>query len=138
MSLKTDGFCVSCGKQVKGTYKYCYKCNVSTDKVKCQGWFNKPCPNLTTNEIHRCIEHCLNFCCEESTGKRKSTLRHLVDECCTPKNCWKCGKVLFYKYNCCFKCHTNKDKIDNKAENKTEKYVATSQYEFIDDSDDEQ
>ena len=136
MSLKTSGFCVSCGKTVNDKYKYCYNCNFSSEKVECEGWFNKPCPNYTTNEIQRCIEHCINFCSEESTGKRKSTLRHLQNKCCTPKTCCKCGKVLFGKYHCCYRCHTQKN--NNEKNVTSSRHVTTSNYEFIDDDDDDE
>ena len=85
----------------------------------------------TTNEIQRCIEHCLNFCTEECTGKRKSTLRHLEDQCCTPKTCCKCGKVLFDKYRCCYHCHTHKIVHTNK----NEKMVFACKYEFVDEDE---
>ena len=132
MSLKTSGFCVSCGKTVSDKYKYCYNCNFSSEKVECEGWFNKPCYNNTTNEIQRCIERCLNFCSEESSGKRKSTLRHLENKCCTPKTCCKCGKVLFDKYRCCYRCcHTQAPTHHSK----NEKMVFVSKYEFIDEDE---
>ena len=122
---------MSCGKKINDNYQYCYKCNFSSEKVKCEGWFDKPCRNYTTNDIHRCIEHCLNFCTEECTGKRKSTLLHLVDKCCTTKTCCKCGKVLFDKYRCCYNCHTQ----EPSNHSKNEKTVFVHKYEFVDEDE---
>jgi hypothetical protein len=119
--LDTTGYCVSCGASVKGTFKYCYLCNISDKKVKCDGWINEPCSNYTTNQIHRCIKHCLNFCVDECIGRRVATIIHLNDNCCKPLYCIGCKKPLFdSRYKKCYNCSSRRQ--NKKIEDSEDEY----------------